>query len=136
MKSRALPGFFLACGLLSPPLRAADIYVIANSGITLSADEIRDVFTGEKQLVGAIKLTPIDNASAQLDFLAHALTIDVAKYNSLWTKKSFRDGLTAPVIKGSDAEVIFAVKRDPGGIGYVTSTNGLAAMRLKVLEKY
>ena len=118
------------------PAALADLYVIANSSLKLSTEEIRDVFTGEKQLADGTKLTPFDNASAQAEFLKSVLTLDLAKYNALWTKKSFRDGLTAPEVKGNDSEVAFAVKRDPGGIGYVTSTNGLAALGLRIVQKY
>jgi len=47
---------------------AADIFVISNSGAKLSATEVRDVFLGEKQLVDAVKLSPVDNGALQADF--------------------------------------------------------------------
>jgi hypothetical protein len=43
------------------------------------------------------------------------------KYNNIWTKKSFREGLTPPAVKSSDIKVIEFVKRTPGAVGYVTS---------------
>jgi ABC-type phosphate transport system substrate-binding protein len=45
-----------------------------------------------------------------------------AKYAGIWTKKAFRDGLTAPAMKSGDAEVIEFVKRTPGAVGYVSSS--------------
>ena len=36
--------------------------------------------------------------------------LDAGKYESLWTKKSFRDGINPPASKGSDADIIAAVK--------------------------
>ena len=101
---------------------AGDIVVISNSGIAVSADEIRDIFLGEKQFAGSTKLDVIDNAAIQSDFLSKVMHMDTAKYNGIWTKKSFRDGLTPPAVKTGDAEVIEYIKRTPGAIGYVSST--------------
>jgi ABC-type phosphate transport system substrate-binding protein len=100
---------------------AADVVVISNPDTTISADEIKDIFLGEKQFAGSAKLVVIDNASAQSGFLAKFMQMDAAKYNNIWTKKSFRDGLTPPAVKSGDAEVIEYVKRTPGAVGYVSS---------------
>jgi hypothetical protein len=66
-----------------------------------------------------IKLSPVDNASEQREFLATVLKLDLTKYNALWTKKSFRDALNPPPVRVNDADVIQAVLRTPGGIGSV-----------------
>lgn len=100
---------------------AGDLVVISNPDITIASAEIKDVFIGEKQFSGSTKLVVVDNASAQGNFLSKFMRIDSAKYNSIWTKKSFRDGLTAPVVKSGDAEVIEYIKRTPGSIGYVST---------------
>ena len=100
---------------------AGDIVVISHSGTAVSADEIRDIFLGENEFAGGTKLVVIDNASAQSDFLSKFMHMDIAKYNSIWTKKSFRDGLTPPAVKSGDAEVIEYIKRTPGAIGYVST---------------
>ena len=100
---------------------AGDIVIISNSGITVSSDEIRDIFLGEKQFAGDTKLVVIDNAALQAGFLSKFMHMDAAKYNGIWTKKSFRDGLTPPSVKSGDAEVFEYVKRTPGAIGYVSS---------------
>jgi hypothetical protein len=105
--------------LLPVVARAGDI--IANPGLTITAAEVKEAFLGEKQLVGGVKLVPVDNAAAQADFTAKVLQIEVAKYNSLWTKKSFREGLSVPSLKGGDAEVASFVKSTPGAVGYVTA---------------
>lgn len=101
--------------------QAADVVVIANSDITVSADDVRDIFLGEKQFAGSTKLVVIDNASIQSGFLSKVLNMEAAKYNGIWTKKSFRDGLTPPAVKSGDAEVIEYIKRTPGAIGYVST---------------
>ena len=102
--------------LVSHSAYAGDLVVIANTGVSLSASDVRDVFLGEKQFAGSTKLTPIDNAALQDDFVSDS------KYTSLWTKKAFRDGLTPPALKSGDAEVIEYVKRTKGAVGYVSSS--------------
>jgi hypothetical protein len=123
MKLRQKLVAFVATGLvgLAPAARAADLYVIANAGTAISASDVRDIFLGEKQFVGSVKLVPVDNAAAQDQFLAKVMKMEAAKYTSSWTKKSFRDGVSAPPVKGSDAETIEFVRQTPGAVGYVKS---------------
>ena len=126
-----LPAALLLPALAIAPARAADIYVIANvPGLT--PDDVREIYTGERQLAGSIKLVPLDNAALQAEFVQKALRMDVAKYGTLWTKKSFRDGLNAPAVKGSDVEIINLVKKTPGAIGYVAT----APAGVMVIQKY
>jgi hypothetical protein len=120
------------CALASLAATAADLVVIAHPGVTISADEVREVFVGEKQLAGGVKLVPLDNASAQADFLSKVVKVDSVKYQSIWTKKGFRDGLTAPSVKSGDQEVINVVKSTPGAIGYVSK----ASAGVKVIQAY
>lgn len=106
--------------------------VIANPSLDISAGDVKDVFLGEKQMAGSVKLVPVDNASQQDQFLPAVVGMDAAKYQGMWTKKSFRDGVNAPAVKGSDAEVAAFVKATPGAVGYVGSAPG----GVKVLRKY
>ena len=122
----------LALGALATPAMAADVYVIAHSALTLAEDEVRDVFIGDKQIVGGTKVVPMDNASLQKDFVEKVLKIDGPKYSSIWTKKGFRDGINPPPVKSGDAEVIAAVKATPGAVGYVSS----APAGVKLIKKY
>jgi hypothetical protein len=103
---------------------AAEIYVISNSGVKIEAAVVRDVFLGEKQFADAVKLVPTDNSALQLEFLSKVIKMDAGKYSTAWTKKAFRDGITAPPVKSGDAEVIEFVKRTPGAVGYVASKPG------------
>src|SRR5690242_6528144 len=101
--SLALAGIVLAM-----PVMAADIYVIANNSLALTAEDVRDVFVGDKQIAGSTKVVPMDNASLQKDFIEKVLNIDGPKYSNIWTKKGFRDGLNPPPVKSGDSEVISA----------------------------
>ncbi len=127
---KILPMIACALATLSSIPALADIYVIANPSLVLSADEAREVFLGEKQLAGSLKIVPIDNASAQPEFLDRVYRMDINKYNTLWAKKGFRDGLNPPIVKGTDVEVLATVKTTPGAIGYVTSPpSGVTVIR-------
>lgn len=125
---------FLAtlCAATSLAAMAAELVVIAHPGVSLTADEVREVFVGEKQMAGGVKLVPLDNAAAQADFLAKVVKVDAAKYQGIWTKRGFRDGLTSPPVKSGDLEVINAVKSTPGAIGYVSK----ASADVKVIQTY
>jgi len=111
-----------AAGLLmTAAARAGEVYVIANSGVTITADDVRDIFLGGKQLAGSVKLVPVDNAAIQAQFLDKVMKMEAVKYNSAWTKKSFRDGVSPPPVKGSDAETIEFVRQTAGAVSYVGS---------------
>ena len=125
--SLALTGIMLAT-----PVVAADVYVIANNSLALNAEEVRDVFLGDKQIASGTKVIPMDNASLQKDFIERVLKIDGLKYNNIWTKKGFRDGLNPPPVKSGDAEVISAVKATAGAVGYVSSMPA----GVKLIKKY
>ena len=101
--------------------RADDLYIICNVQPSITAADVRDLFVGEKQFVGAAKLVPIDNSAAQSLFLDRVLKMTAAKYSVTWIKKSFRDGINPPVVAGSDAEAVATVKRTPGACSYVTT---------------
>jgi hypothetical protein len=104
-----------------PSMARADVYVIVNSSLTLVANDIRLIYTGDKQFLGTQKIKPVDNHSAQSEFLGTVLALNPGRYDSLWVMKSFRDGLVAPGLKATDADVIAYVQATPGAIGYVTT---------------
>lgn len=114
--------FCFALTLLSCQVaNAGDIVVISNSEIAVSPDEVRDIYTGEKQFSGSTLLVPVDNAALQENFLSAFMQMDIVKYNRLWTRKLFRDGLAQPAMKPGDAAVSAYVRQTPGAIGYVST---------------
>ncbi|NML42146.1 phosphate ABC transporter substrate-binding protein [Ramlibacter sp. G-1-2-2] len=118
--------------LMAAQSPAADVYLVANPSLGLGEDDIRDIYLGDKQLANGTRIVPLDNAALQRDFLEKALKMDGAKYSSIWIKKGFRDGLNAPTVKTGDAEVLAAVKSNPGAIGYVSAP----PKDLKVIAHY
>ncbi len=120
----------LALAAMGQAAAAGD--VIAHPSLKLQPDEVRAVFLGERQMAGDTKLVPVDNSAAQTEFLQRWMRMEAQRYTALWVKKSFREGLPSPVLKGSDAEVIAFVRSTPGALGYVTT----APADLKVLTKF
>jgi hypothetical protein len=122
----------LVLAALAGPALAGDLFVIANGVPPMSSEEVKEVFLGEVGFAGTLRLMPVDNAGVQAEFQSRVLKMPAAKYTASWTKKAFRDGLNAPPVKGSDAEVIGFVKANPGAIGYVSSP----ASGVQVLGKF
>lgn len=104
--------------------RADGLYVICHPSVSLLAADLRDVFLGEKQFSGSVRLAPADNSAALVAFLKKVLKMDQARYLTAWTKKSFRDGVNPPWTSGSDAEALEYVKRAPGRCSYITLAPG------------
>jgi hypothetical protein len=113
-------GLLFLCGASS----ADSLYVICNPAVALSQSDLRDVFLGEKQFSGRVRLAPADNRAAQATFLEKVLMMSAAKYSTSWIKKSFRDGVNPLPVKGSDAETLAYVRREKGGCSYVTIKPG------------
>ena len=129
---QAVWGLGLVVSTVSAVAMAGNVYVIAHPSVELSQFEVQQVYKGEQEFAGAIKLVPVDNAAVQSDFLDKAMNMDAGKYGALWIKKSFRAALTAPATKSGDAEVINFVKNTRGAIGYISAPND----NVKLLHKY
>lgn len=127
-----MPAAGLLLALAAPLAHAGDLFVVANASVNLSADELREVYLGDKQFAGSVKLVPLDNSALQADFLAKVVKVDGARYASVWSKKGFREGLTPPAAKGSDGEVLAAVKANPGSVGYVSKPSPDVKVLLKL----
>jgi hypothetical protein len=110
----------------------ADVFIVAHPSVKISGAEVIDVFKGEKQLSGAVKLVPVDNSAAQDEFLKKVLGMERTRYESLWTKKSFREGLNPPAVKSGDAAMVEFVRSTPGAVGYLTGS----PLGLQIIQRY
>jgi hypothetical protein len=99
---------------------AEDLYLTCHASVSIAAADFRDVFLGEKQFVGAIRLIPVDNVAAQGVFLEKVLKMSAVKYATTWAKKSFRDGVNPPAAMANDTAVLDFIRRTPGVCGYVS----------------
>jgi len=119
-KIRSITVFAALLALLSGR-SMADQFVITHPSVTVSVGEIREIYLGEKQFVGRVKLVPTDNTWIQEIFLLKVLKMGTSRYETLWIKKSFRDGLTAPSLRQGDNDTLEFVKRTPGAVGYISA---------------
>ncbi|HET6465800.1 MAG TPA: hypothetical protein VFH55_09355 [Nitrospiria bacterium] len=122
--------FLLALSILSMvgAGAAAEIKEIAViSGKSFPADamtleEIREIYRGEKQLIGGQRLKPIDQRDTQairIQFLNKVLNFSGDEYVTYWNNRLFREGGIPPIPKNNSADVISAVQDTDGAIGYV-----------------
>lgn len=106
--------------------------IIAHDSVVLGVAAVRDVYLGEQQPQGNVRLVPVNNAAAYKEFLAAVLQTDERHYVALWRRKAFKGGPVSPVMLGSDAEVIEFVRATPGAVGYVRTP----AKGVKVLGSF
>jgi hypothetical protein len=97
------------------------LYVIGGQGVTLTGTEVKEVYLGDKVFSGSVRLVPVDNAAAREAFLNKVMGMTASKYESVWTKKAFRDALNPPNVLSTDAQVLEFVRRTPGAVGYVST---------------
>lgn len=98
-----------------------EIYVIANPTISLTSKDIREIYIGEMEFSGDVRLLPVDNKAARSEFVVKVLVMNPERYETLWAKKAFRDALAPPAVKATEAEVLEFVRRTRGAVGYVSS---------------
>lgn len=135
MKAEFSVGVLAALALLASPAHA-DLYVIVNPATAISAGDIKDIFTGQKQFADGVKLTPVDNAAAQEAFLAKALRMEPGRYNTIWTKKSFREGVNPPYVKTGDTDVVNYVRKTVGAVGYVSAPPPASVTIVNVIHEF
>jgi len=122
---------FISALMSGPFAQAGEI--IAHPSVSLSWAEVRDVYLGEQQFVGAIKLVPTDNGVLLADFLAKVVQTDERTYAARWRRKASREGLHAPRLLRNDADVHAFVKATPGAVGYVNTAHDAG---VKVLDSF
>ncbi|MEO8315868.1 MAG: phosphate ABC transporter substrate-binding protein [Pseudomonadota bacterium] len=111
-------------GAVSPAAAEVVVVVSANSPITaLSDNEIADVFLGKlTRLPGGTAVQPLDQAegtAAREAFYMKFTGKSAAQLRAFWSKVIFTGRGRPPRTVANDAEVIRALRANPGAIGYV-----------------
>ena len=92
----------------------------------LTLEEVKEIYRGEKQLIGGQRLKPIDQRETQgirNQFLNKVMNFSGDEYVTYWNNRLFREGGIPPIPKSNSAEVIAAVQETEGAIGYVWLTD-------------
>lgn len=103
------------------------VIVNAANGVTaLSQKEVSDLFMKKKvKWANGNTVAPVDLSSSSKVREAFSQQIhgkNIAAIRNFWQQAAFSGTATAPTEKGSDEDVIEFVKRNPGAIGYVSSS--------------
>jgi ABC-type phosphate transport system substrate-binding protein len=107
--------------------RAADVVIIANQSVKaaeVSADDIRDVFLGEKStLADGSRVTPVTLKSGAVHeaFLARYIKKDDAAFRAVWRKQVFTGKGSMPRTMESEDALIAYVAATPGAIAYIAA---------------
>lgn len=116
---------------------AAEVVVVvsANSPITkLSNNEIADVFLGKlTRLPGGVSVQPLDQAEGSATRAAFYLKFtgkSPAQVKAFWSKVIFTGRGRPPRALANDAEVLRAVRENPGAIGYIERASVDAGVRV------
>ena len=69
----------LLLGAWGAPAHAGDLYIACSAGVTLTLADVRDVFLGEKQFAGPVKLQPVDNNAGQFKDLCNLEMVELER---------------------------------------------------------
>lgn len=140
---KIVAGFFIIlftfCWTLPASAFAEDIAVIVNEIYPLSStspQEIKQIYLGEKQYEGSLKIIPIDQKDSlpiKQKFIEKVLSTNPETYKGYWIKRFFKAGDVPPVIKASSEEIIDAVIQNPGNVGYVWAGEANGKSGIKVI---
>ena len=119
-------GFVLAALLAwAGPAAAGQIVVVGHPGLpveTLSADDLRAIYVGERTFVARTKVYPVEYAvtdEVSEGFLRTVVGMSPARFETYWIKEVFQSGRLPPRKAMNADEVLRLVAADPGAIGYV-----------------
>jgi ABC-type phosphate transport system substrate-binding protein len=105
-----------------------------NSTASLTAKEASDFFLKKKtKWPSGTAVMPVDlssNSSVREAFSQKIHGKGTAAIRNFWQQAAFSGAGTAPSEKASDADVIEFVKKNPGGIGYVSSGASVAGVKV------
>jgi hypothetical protein len=88
----------------------------------LTVEQVRAIYLGETQILGSIRVYPIDQSHDQAireTFLLIVLNMNRDLYLDYWNKRLYRKGGITPLLEYDGREVLIAVGRREGAIGYV-----------------
>lgn len=119
--------FLLILGVLLIPGRAsAEIVVVVAAEVpvrSLSREEVVDIFLGRyRQLPTGQSARPVDVANGEAlraDFYRLLVDKSPAQIGSYWARLTFSGKARPPAVLPSQRDVMEAVVRQPGTVGYI-----------------
>ncbi len=128
--------FILLVGFIALSASAQSYKIIVNSAnptTSISKKEVSNFFMKKtSKWSDGTKLAPVDQKAGSMerkDFTQSVHGKNVSAVKSFWQQAMFSGKGTPPAEKASDAEVIAFVIRNPGAIGYVSSSASLSGVK-------
>ena len=125
MKNKLILFLFVACASFFTQHAYAQVAVIANPGVKVSAvskAELSDVFTGAaSSLKDGSRVTPVllKSGVAHSEFLNEYVHKSDNAFRAGWRSLVFSGQATMPKSLDGDAAVVEYVAHNPGAIGYI-----------------
>lgn len=134
-KLKCLAGLIFLTG----NLWATDIAIVASQEFpaqTLTRDDVRDIFLGERTMVSGVKIRTLDfhdPSGIRRIFLKTLLNISEDGFESYWIMKIFQDGGTPPIIINTLDEVALMLIADKSTISFMSPADARSHPELSVL---
>jgi len=105
----------------------------SNSVTALTKKEASDLFLKKKsKWTDGNAVSPVDLSSSSKvreEFSQQVLGKSISAVRNFWQQAAFSGTASAPTEKSSDEEVIEFIKKNPGGIGYVSSSANTSGVK-------
>ncbi|MBI4368640.1 MAG: hypothetical protein HY547_00250 [Elusimicrobia bacterium] len=125
--------------MASGSLWSKEIAIVAGPGFpasTLTREEARDIFLGEKVMLQGNRLRPLETKEPKglrgLFFKA-VLSVSEDGYQSYWIKKVFQDGGTPPSSLTGVEALVAALQTDHNALGFLWASDASKIAGLKTL---
>lgn len=129
------------CLALQSQAWAREIVVVAGPGFpveSLTREDVRDIFLGEKAILSGLRLRPMDLKDAgkvRLSFLKTFLKVSEDGYQAYWIRKVFQDGGTPPTALSSLEAAVQLLQADNAAVGFLWTEDAVKAASLRILLK-
>ena len=141
MRLKLMISSLIAVMLLIPGMvLAGDMVIIGNKSVTestLSKQDLKNIYLGKKTTWSdnkKIVFVTQDSSDVSDQFLTAYVNKSAAQFSSYWKEKVFTGEGTPPKSFASDKELIQFVAQTVGAIGYVSSGEGLDAVKKLTIE--
>lgn len=104
---------------------------------TLTLDQIREIYLGRIEIVGGIRIKPVDQHERQpirKAVLSSLLRLSRDQYIAHWNLHLFQEGGFTPLLRPGSREVLDTVKEIEGAVGYVWLDEARVQPQVKILQ--
>ena len=126
--------------LVNPtPGSPAEIAIVANENFPedhLTAEQVRNIYMGEIQILNSIRVYPIDQSHRKpirKTFLSQIIRMKRDTYVDYWNQRLYRKGGITPLLEDNSSDMLEAIQAKEGSIGYVWADEVPIRKNIKIL---